>query len=499
MSLRANVAASLAAQGYIAVVGVLVLPLYVRYIGLEAFGLVGIFTLIQAWMNVLDLGLSPTIARETARLRGGAMDALTYRRLARVLQLTFVLLGALVCTAIIALAPWAANHWLNVNDLSIATVVGALQLIAVAAAMRWVSGFYRSCLAGFEKQVWLSGFNVLIATARFPGALALVAWVDASPWSFFSYQVAVSLVELLVLVTKANSLMPCLSAGQTIGWAPRELLKPVASVLGLTAAFSFTSVAWIFVMQIDKIILSKTLPLASYGSFSLAVLVASAILALSAPVSSALLPRLARLYSESKQSELLQLYRRATQFVTAVAVPLSIALALFSHEILQLWTGNEHLAQEAKSVLSLYSLGNLLLVLGAFPYYLQYAAGKLRLHVAGVALFVSVLVPGMLLAARLHGAVGVAVVWLACHLLYLFGWTPVIHRQFLGVNHSSWLIRDIGRIAWPSLVVLASIAGAANVPTNVFGAALMVGVPAAICVALGLLRIDGIRLGRRAI
>ena len=40
-----------------------------RYLSPEAFGLFGFFILMQAWMMILDMGLSPTLGREVAKAR----------------------------------------------------------------------------------------------------------------------------------------------------------------------------------------------------------------------------------------------------------------------------------------------------------------------------------------------------------------------------------------------------------------------------------------------
>jgi hypothetical protein len=44
MSLKRNILASYASQIYVTLVGILVLPLYLKYMGAEAYGLVGFFT-----------------------------------------------------------------------------------------------------------------------------------------------------------------------------------------------------------------------------------------------------------------------------------------------------------------------------------------------------------------------------------------------------------------------------------------------------------------------
>ena len=89
MTLSKNILASYLSQIYVTLIGIVILPLYIKYMGAETYGLVGFFALLQAWFNLLDMGLTPTMARETARYRGGATDALSYRRLVRALEGVF--------------------------------------------------------------------------------------------------------------------------------------------------------------------------------------------------------------------------------------------------------------------------------------------------------------------------------------------------------------------------------------------------------------------------
>ncbi|MGH9879537.1 MAG: oligosaccharide flippase family protein, partial [Nitrososphaerales archaeon] len=67
MSLKRNIIANYASQIYVTLIGIVMVPLYVRYMGAEAYGLVGFFAMLQAWFQLLDMGLTPTMARETAR------------------------------------------------------------------------------------------------------------------------------------------------------------------------------------------------------------------------------------------------------------------------------------------------------------------------------------------------------------------------------------------------------------------------------------------------
>lgn len=454
MSFRKNILASYASQIYVTLVGIIILPLYLKYMGAEAYGLVGFFTMLQAWFNLLDMGLTPTVARETARFRGGATDALSYHRLLRALQLIFFAVALLGGGAMFAFSGLIAGGWLKVQTLPLAQVQLALQLMAVGVALRWMSGLYRGCISGSERLVWLGGFNAFVATLRFVGVLPVLIWVGHSPTVFFSYQMLVAVVELVGLAAKAFCLFPVVPAGLNVGWSQASLLTPIRPVLKFSLTIAFTSSVWVLVTQTDKLVLSKLLPLAEYGYFTLAVLAASGVMMISGPISGALLPRMAKLQAEGDEAGLISLYRNATQMVAVIAIPACLVLAFFAEQVLWVWTGDTHAAAQAAPVLRLYALGNGFLALAAFPYYLQFAKGDLKLHLIGNVAFMLLLIPSLVWATWQYGAIGAGYAWLASNALLFLAWVPLVHKRFIKGIHVQWLLRDVGEI------VLFSVVGA---------------------------------------
>src|SRR5258708_19240988 len=67
MKLGRNLLAGMANSAWTALVGLIVVPLYLKYLGIEAYGLIGFYTTTQVLLSLLDLGLAPTINREVAR------------------------------------------------------------------------------------------------------------------------------------------------------------------------------------------------------------------------------------------------------------------------------------------------------------------------------------------------------------------------------------------------------------------------------------------------
>ena len=330
MSLRQNILASYISQTYVTLIGIVMVPVYLRYMGAEAYGLVGFFAMVQAWFQLMDMGLTPTMAREAARFNGGVGDASSLRHLLRAMETIFIGVAMLGAVAMMAASGSIATDWLKVQHLPLAEVQHALMLIAMIVALRWVSGLYRSALNGFERLVWLGGFNMVLATARFVLVIPLFVYVGTSARVFFSYQLFLAVLELAVLVRQTYRLLPA----QLTGTQKAFQYAPLRAVLRFSLSVAFSSVVWILATQADKLILSKLLPLTEYGYYTLVVLVAGGVQAISGPVSGALLPRLAKLAAAADETGLLSLYRSATQWVTVMAVPAALVLALFSRQVL---------------------------------------------------------------------------------------------------------------------------------------------------------------------
>jgi O-antigen/teichoic acid export membrane protein len=440
--IKHNIIASYVSQIYVTLIGIALVPVYVSYMGAEAYGLIGFYAMLQSWFMLLDLGLTPTMSRETARLRGHEADAPGLRALLRTLEGIFVGIGFLGAAAMIAASGLIADSWLKVQTLPVTEVQGSIMLIGVIIALRWISDLYRGVINGFERLVWLGAFNVGIATMRFVFVIPLFVYVGTRPMQFFGYQLVLSVLEVAFLVIEAYRLLPNLPGGQRPSWAWQRL----RSLLHFSLAIGFSGVVWTLATQTDKLLLSKLLPLTEYAYFTLAVVMAGGIIVISTPISGALMPRMVALDAEGNEIDFIRLYRNSTQMAAVIVVPAVLVLALFSERVLWAWTGDLQIARHSAMVLTSYALGNGIMALGAFPFYLQYAKGDLKLHMIGSALFLVLLIPTLIWATNRYGMTGAGYAWLGANVGYFVAWVPLVHRRFVSGLHKLWLLDDLALI-----------------------------------------------------
>ena len=137
MTLSRNLLAGLASSLWSALLGLAVVPLYLRYLGLEAYGLIGFFAMTQAMLQILDLGLAPTINREVARCSATG-DLKQAGRLLHTLAIIYWCVAALIALLVVALAPLISGYWLTSSHLPQATVTHAVMLMGLVVACRCI-------------------------------------------------------------------------------------------------------------------------------------------------------------------------------------------------------------------------------------------------------------------------------------------------------------------------------------------------------------------------
>lgn len=442
MQLKRNALANYAAQAFLVLASILTLPFYVRSMGAEAYGLVGFYTMVQAWFQLLDAGFSTALGRDCSRQAAGHLPGETLLQLERVLRNLFLVLATLALAVGWLAADRVAGTWLRVVHLPASVVTTSIGLMGAVVALRWMSCLYRAVVVGFEHQVWLSSFSILVAALRFIGGIPVLLVFGATPVVFFLHQLAVAGLELLVLSRKARASLPARS-----GPAARTDWKVVTPSLRFAGAAGVTSIIWVMVTQSDRLILSRALPLPDFGRLTVALTLAGGVQLLGAPLGAALLPRLTALVGADDERGARALYAHGTRVVAVVLFPIAFTLAALAGPILQAWTGDALLAAQMAPVLAAYSLGNAVMGVAAFAYYIQYARGNIRLHLFGNALFVVLYLPVLYGATHRFGALGAGLAWLGMNTLYLALWIPLVHRTMLPGLHLRWIRDDVGAVA----------------------------------------------------
>lgn len=434
--LKKNIIANYLGRFYTIIIGIVVLPLYLNYLGAESYGLVGFFTILMSWMMLLDMGFSQVLSREAARLKDQTDGLLEIKLALRSVESMILIASIFIFIMVFVLSGWISENWLQVKVLSFETVEQCIKLMGLMLILRWYVSLYNGLVLGLEQQVWLNVYKVIMATFRFVGGLVLVIYISNDIFHYFVYQMLITIVEFSILRAKVYKNLP---QGNFLLPSVRSIKKIAPFALSI----AYTSGIWIIFTQLDKLLLSHYIGLEEYGFFTLVVVVSGAIMQFSSPLSQAILPRMTSLLSNGKEEEMLLLYRKGTQFIAVILFSIVGMVSVYAYELLYSWTGDVEASIWASPILFWYALGNAILALGAFQYYLQYAHGNLKYHIQFNTYFPLVALPIVFYAVQTYGALGAGIAWFVIQLICFLIWPTFIHNKFAKGIHTKWLLEDI--------------------------------------------------------
>jgi O-antigen/teichoic acid export membrane protein len=437
-TIRRNLVANAVGRGWTAFLGLAVLPLYIRLLGPEAYGLVGIYTTLAVICSLCDIGISASLGRELARVRTEPDSPRRLAELVRTAEVIYFAIGLGLGTLIALVAPLIVRHWLNLHDLTPAEATRAVQLMGGFMVFQWPVGLYTSGLGNLQRQVALNVFNVLGSTVRALGTVAVLYWGSATVTAFYLWQVPATAAMFI--------------ASREVLWRSPEIsrrdaafrLATALSVRRFAGGVTIIVLLSVIVAQLDKVVLSRLVELKAFGYYSFATSIAGGIAFFSQPVLTATYPPMIEAYALRDTARLTRIFRRGSQLLSVALFAPAAVVAVFSPLVLRLWTHDPETAANAAGLVSGCILGTSLYATTYMPYNLTLAAGQVRpAIIAGVAGAVTYAVALAVLTPRigvLAGAVGSTIVNALVLVLYArFGVGVVLPGQA-----ARWLFADVG-------------------------------------------------------
>jgi O-antigen/teichoic acid export membrane protein len=432
-------------------VSLAIVPVYVAFLGIEGYGLIGVYLTLYGVMALLDLGLGTTLNRELARLSMQPDSTTEMRELLRTLEILYWSIGILAGLAIALLGPVLAPLWITTDQLPPNTPASALQLMGFAIACQWPLALYQAGLLGLQRQVLLNVISAAATTVRSLGAVLVLWQVAATVEAFLAWQIFASLAETLVTGAAIWRAMPSGAFAKFRLDLALRLWRFAAGVSAITALS-------VILTQLDKIILSGVLSLTAFGYYVLAGRLAGGLFYLVGPVIAAFFPRFSQLTAANNENELRRVYHQACQVLSVLVFPPALMLILFPYEILRLWTQSPVIAGNTWLVLCLLAAGTVLNALASPPHVLQLASGWTRLSLANAFITTVLCAPLIYLLAVRYGGVGAAVVWVIVNVGNVCVNAVFTHRRLLRGELWPWLRVDVG----PALLGAAAVVGLAR-------------------------------------
>jgi len=414
-------------------------PVYIKFLGIEQFGLIGVYISLLAIIPILDFGIGATLNRELARFsatkNGNNANIIS---LFKTLEIIYWVLGFVFIAVSVVLAPFISQHWFNTVTLNADSVLHSLIAMGLAITIQWMLTLYYGGLLGLQRQVALNCIIVVAVIVRNVGAVIVMWLIEPSTRAFFIWVAIVGFIQLIGIRYYLICMLP--QSKESSIYSFKKNSKTCKFAFGITG-ISFVAFA---LTQSDKIVLSKMLSLEIFSYYSIAWILASGVYYISHPFYSTMFPKFTQLVKVNDIQSQISLYHKSSQSLAVILIPVAAFMAFYSFEIVKLWTGSILVAENIQFVLKFLVFGTTLNALLQIPYALQLAYGWTRLAFFLNLIGALCIFPVLVVAIELYSLAGAAFVWSFVNLIILFSALTIMHRKILKKEVKIWYFIDTG-------------------------------------------------------
>jgi O-antigen/teichoic acid export membrane protein len=444
--IKRNIFANLLGGGMLTALTIIITPIQINLLGMEAYGVVGFIATLQVAFTAFDLGLSSTVTRELAR--DFSLNKRNSNDLLQTATAVYWLFAIILGLGIAIFSGDIARRWFNAGTMDPLLLQQSIQIIAIYLGLRWPVSLYIGILSGMQRMDWLNTVKVGVASFRIIGGVAvLFIWRSLPPFLIWT--------ALSAFLEVGAYSYACKQVHPTMPIFPKIILSALKRIWRFSASMNALAILTILMVQFDRLVISKLLTLEDLGVYSLAYTAANVVVAIISAFGSATLPWFAAAHSQGDASNLQHRYIAATRallYITGIVVS---SFIFFGRPLLSAWV-NPSVAIAASTPLALLALGSWAAAGAACAYQITIATGftRIALRMSFIsAPFYFIVLYVLVIKFGINGA---AMAWLLLNIFYVVFFIPIVHRQILDLDLGESLIKIILSFALLSLLTFGT-------------------------------------------
>lgn len=427
-------------------------PVYLAFLGLEPYGLIGAFSALVLLLGIFSQGISQALQREFARRDQDPEQRVGLRRLARTFERVYLAMGVAAGAGIALSAGWISREWIRDESLPPALVEAAIHLLAARIMISFPQGVYSAIFIGTQRQV--QG-NVILVAFAVAGALTGAALVIATRSILLLYagEVLVAACLVATLRRRAFRMLPAEADSDPARFSRAE----VRSLAGISAGLIWTSGVGVVITQLDRVLLSRLVSLADLAVYNAAQAGGRLISLVYMPYLTAAFPRTCKLAAARDGAGLTRHVLQNAAVVSTLTAACATPLVFFAEDVLWVWTRQPAIRDAGAPIMAIYALGSMALSNASVFYMLQMALGAVRPAVVFNAVALAWYPAAMYALIQAHGMVGAAWAWLAYGIItWLFMMTVSFARQLERGGCIAYVRRAFGPVVLAALTAPAA-------------------------------------------
>ena len=417
------------------VVAIFVIPLLIKELGTDRFGVLTLAWVVIGYFSLFDLGLGRALTQLVAKKLGAQQEieipALVWTSL--ILMLIMGLVGTLVLSL---LSPWLVHDVLKIPKALQPETLNTFYLLAFSIPVVISTAGLRGLLEAYQRFGLTNLVRIPMGMFTFLGPLLILPF-SHSLLPVVGILVLGRLIALIVHLLLCFYVLPALNRSVVLR------LTMVKQLICLGSWMTITNIVGPLMVYLDRFLIAGLLSMAAVAYYATPYEVVTKLLIIPGALVGVLFPAFSSSYAQDREHTAL-LFGRGVKYTFLSLFPISLLIVSLAYEGLDLWLGAEF-AKNSTRVLQWLTVGVFINSLAQVAFALVHGAGRpdltAKLHLIEL--------PFYLLTAwwliGIYGIEGAAIAWVArivVDTIFLFGMakhflpikTSIIRHKMLAVS-----------------------------------------------------------------
>ncbi len=382
-------------------VALLTIPLLIRGLGIERFGILTLAWTLISYFSLFDFGISRALTQFIAeKLAAGSREDTS--SIVRTSLCLLFLLGAVGGLVMLMAAPWLVNHVLTAQNTPQREVLISLALLSISVPFIISTAGLCGVLSAYQRFDLINAVRIPASIITFCGP-ALVLLFSGSLIFIITFLVFEQIIVCLVYCILGLRVMPALRKG---GWLPGRGIIPL---LKFGTWMTISNIVGPIMVYMDRFFIGAIISLSAVAYYVTPYEVVTKLWIIPGSLVSVIFPAFASHFLHDRETVKLY-YARSIKYIFLVLFPVTLLVICVAHEGLSLWLGTEF-ADNSTRVLQWLSLGIFINSLAQVPLTLIQGIGRpdvtTKVHLLELPCYLAVL---LLLLSR-YGIEGAAIAW----------------------------------------------------------------------------------------
>lgn len=422
--------------GWNGILLVLVTPFYIKVVGIDGYGILGLWLMMLSLSNLFDMGIGSTLIREFAIFNSKEKRNTFYLNdVLKTFEIIYWIIAIFLCAILLFLSEPIGENILKSNSFSSAELIIIIKALFIAVSFQFPVTIYSSGLSGIQKQGLLNLIFVASNTSRhLLGLVILIIFSDLS--IFFYFQILVSFLQMLITrITLAYNIDTGGPYNSTFKLSIIKKLWKFSIGISMTAIFA------LIIANIDRVAITALLTTEDMGYYTIAYSAAIILQMGIQPFYKSYYPRYSELHDNNDEQNLIKEYFKSCSMMSSVIFPIIMVGFFFAPQLFEIWLNDSY--EISVLIFQFLLIGIGLSGLMWLPAALQHAYGWTSLHLKMLFLAIIIGSPLMIIIIKEYGVVGATTVWVVHGVIEIMVSPYLMHKKILTCKLKEWLVKII--------------------------------------------------------